>query len=136
MSTVMVNLKRDWFGPDGSLYQVRDNPHEFPATYAGKPKKDAPEGTKYAELPSTAEILGDATTVATIQLTGSGDQLVVPTAVSEDVESVGNTLDNKGVEQPTQSVADAEKGAEEQNLQVGGRPRESGPLPAGTKKLK
>ena len=36
---VGVNLKRDWFGPDQSLYQVRDNPHEFPAEYAEKPEK-------------------------------------------------------------------------------------------------
>lgn len=29
----MVNLKRDWFAPDGTLYLVRDNPHEFPSDW-------------------------------------------------------------------------------------------------------
>ena len=43
--TQMVNLKRDWFAPDGSLYQVRDNPHEFPGHW---------------DLPPTAEGLVEA----------------------------------------------------------------------------
>jgi hypothetical protein len=135
--TVAVNLKRDWFAPDGSLYQVRDNPHEFPATFAepaSKEQKEDNPNAKYAVLPTTAEILEDATTVAVIQNTGGGQQVIVPTVVEGDVKAVGGALDAKGVEQPAQSVAAAEKGAVEQNLQVGGKPRESGPLPAGTKK--
>lgn len=44
-ATVLVNLKKDWFSPDGSLYQKRDNPHEFPDEWKDK-------------LPSTAEVLG------------------------------------------------------------------------------
>lgn len=27
---MMVNLKRDFFGPNGSLYTVANNPHTFP----------------------------------------------------------------------------------------------------------
>lgn len=66
MSTISVNLKRNWFGPDMALHQVRDNPHEFPDSYADKPKqredetdeqfatrKDAP----YNVLPTTAVVL-------------------------------------------------------------------------------
>ena len=43
--TQMVNLKRDWFASDGSLYQVRDNSHEFPGHW---------------DLPPTAEGLVEA----------------------------------------------------------------------------
>jgi hypothetical protein len=28
-----VTLKRDFFGPDGTLYLVRNNPHSFPADW-------------------------------------------------------------------------------------------------------
>lgn len=115
----VVNLKRDWFAPNGSLYQVRDNPHTFPGNW---------------DLPPTAEEFGSgAKTVATVQHTASGS-VIVATAVEGDVKSVGNTLDAKGIEQPSQSAAAAAAGAKEQNLELGGRPRESGPLPAGTKK--
>lgn len=54
--TVLVNLRRDWFGPDGSLYETRDNPHEFPAEYADSPA-DKESKSKYAVLPSTAEVV-------------------------------------------------------------------------------
>lgn len=142
--TVLVNLKKDWFAPDASLYQAADNPHEFPADYAAKPaqregekdeqfeaRKDAP----FNVLPSTAELLGDDfTTVATIQY-GSGNQrILTATAVEGDVASVGNALDDKGVEKGNLSTAAAEKGAKAHDVEVGGKPRESGPLPAGTKK--
>jgi hypothetical protein len=140
--TVTVNLARDWFAPDGSLYQVADNPHEFPAEWADPPEKEPKvkkeeeeEGEqKYAFLPSSAELVPDAKTVATVQKTGGGEEVIVPTAVEGDVKSVGNALDDKGIEQGDQSLASAAKGAKEQDLQLGGRPRESGPLPAGTKK--
>lgn len=143
--TVGVRLKRDWFGPDGSLYQVRDNPHEFPAAYADKPKQEDGESKEayaerqkrqpYAILPSSAEVLGeDVRTVAVLQDTANGEQVVVPTLVEDGVKSVGGALDAKGVEQADQSVAAAEAGAKEQNVEVGGKPRESGPLPAGSKK--
>ena len=138
---VGVRLKKDWFGPDGSLYQARDNPHEFPASYAEKPKQQEDESDEdfkarskrqpYAVLPSSAEIIGnDARTVAVLQKTANGEELVVPTLVDKEVKEVGGALDAKGVEQPSQSVASAEKGAEEQNVEVGGVPRKSGPLPA------
>jgi len=143
-STVLVNLKKDWYGPDGSLYQRVDNPHEFPASFADEPKQREDESdddfkarekaTKYEVLPSTAEIVENAKTIAVIQNTGGGQQVIVPTAVEGDVKSVGGALDDKGVEQPDQSTAKAVAGAKEQNLDVGGKPRESGPLPAGTKK--
>lgn len=135
--TVLVNLKRDWFSPDGSLYQVRDNPHEFPKAYADKPDKDAPEGQKYAVLPSTAEIVEAGDTVVVVQNTGGGQQVLVPSAVQGDVDEVGGAVGKHGLEEPSQSVAAAAKVAEDTGLnQVGGKPRESGPLPAGTKKLK
>lgn len=139
--TVGVRLKKDWFGPDGSLYQARDNPHEFPAGYADKPKQADDESDEdfkarlkrqpYAVLPSSAELVeGKSRTVVTLQNTANGEQLLVPTLVDEDTKSVGGALDEKGVEQPDQSVAEAEAGAEEHNVQVGGVPRKSGPLPA------
>lgn len=140
-STVGVRLNKDWFGPDGSLYQVRDNPHNFPASYADKPKQQEDESDEdykarlkrqpYAVLPSSAELVeGNVRTVVTLQNTANGEQLLVPTLVDEEVKEVGGALDNKGIEQPAQSVAAAEKGAEEQNVEVGGVPRKSGPLPA------
>lgn len=94
-STVMVNLKRDWFGQDGSLYKVRDNPHEFPASFAAAPKKREEESdedferrkkaSKYEVLPSTAEVVENAA----IQKTGGGEEVVEPQAVEGDVDSVG-----------------------------------------------
>lgn len=146
MSTVMVNLKKDWF--DGqSLYQVVDNPHEFPAEYAAKPKQGEDESDDewkarqkrqpYAVLPSSAVVMeGKVKTVAVLHNTADGSQVVAATAISEDVDSVGGALDEKGVEQGDQSVKAAEKGAKEQNLDVGGKPRESGPLPAGAQTKK
>ena len=139
--TVGVRLKRDWFGPDGSLYQERDNPHEFPASYAEKPKRNDGETDEdfkarqkrqpYAVLPSSAELIeGKSRTVASLQNTANGEQLIVPELVDEDVKAVGGALDDKGIEQPAQSVAAAEKGAEAHNVEVGGVPRKSGPLPA------
>lgn len=138
---VGVRLRKDWFGPDGSLYQARDNPHEFPAEYAEKPKQQEEESDAnykarlkvqpYAVLPSSAELIeGDTRTVAVLQNTANGSQLVVPTLVDEDTTKVGGALDNKGIEQPSLSVAAAEAGAEAQNVEVGGVPRKSGPLPA------
>lgn len=135
--TVAVNLKRNWFAPDGSLYDVRDNPHEFPAAWADAPSKEQKEenpNAKYAVLPSTAEIVSAAKTVAVLQNTANGEQAVFGQVVDDEVKSVGGAIDEKGNEKPSQSVADAEKGAEEANVQVGGKPRESGPLPAGSKK--
>lgn len=98
-STVTVNLKRDWFGQDGSLYKVRDNPHVFPASFAAAPKKREEESdedferrkkaSKYEVLPSTAEVVEDAATVAAIQKTGGGEEVVEPQTVEGDVDSVG-----------------------------------------------
>lgn len=143
--TVGVRLKKDWFGPDGSLYQARDNPHEFPAAYAKKPKKAEDESDEdfkarlkrqpYAVLPSSAEVIeGGGRTVVTLQNTADGSKVEVATLVDEDVKSVGGALDEKGRESPNQSVAKAEKVADDAGAQVGGKPRESGPLPAGAKK--
>lgn len=145
--TVGVRLKKDWFGPDGSLYQARDNPHEFPAAYADKPKQADNESDEdfkarqkrqpYAVLPSSAEVIeGGGRTVVTLQNTANGEQLLVPTLVDDDVDSVGGALDNRGVEQPDQSVSAAEKGADAHNVEVGGVPRKSGPLPAAADKKK
>lgn len=138
---VGVRLKKDWFGPDGSLYQMRDNPHEFPASYADKPKQKDDESDEafkerqkrqpYEVLPSTAEVMeGGGHTVVTLQNTANGEQLLVPTLVEDEVSSVGGALDNKGIEQPTQAVGAAEAGADAHNVEVGGVPRKSGPLPA------
>lgn len=141
--TVLVNLRRDFFAPDGSLYQQRDNPHEFPADYADKPKQHEGEDDdafkarakrqKYAVLPSTAEVVEGGKEVAVLQQTADGSTVEVATAVEGEVKSVGGALDDKGNEQPSQSVAKAEKAAEELNIDVGGKPRESGPLPAGAR---
>lgn len=138
---VGVRLKKDWFGPDGSLYQTRDNPHEFPAYYADKPKKKEDESDEdfrrrqknqpFEILPSSAELIDvDTRTVAVLQNTANGSQVVVPTLVDDDTKSVGGALDDKGHEQPSLTVAAAEKGAEEQGVEVGGVPRKSGSLPA------
>lgn len=144
--TVMVNLKKDWF--DGqSLYQAADNPHEFPASYAEKPKQAEDESEEawkarqkrqpYAVLPSSAEVLdGNVKTVVVLHDTANGEQVEVATAVPDDVESVGGALNDKGREVPDQPVAQAAKAADEANAQVGGKPRESGPLPAGAQKHK
>lgn len=133
--TVLVNLRRDWFSPDGSLYQVRDNPHEFPAEYADKPRKNAGESQKYAVLPSTAEVVKSTETVAVVQNTGGGQKVIVPSAVQDDAKKVGGALGEHGLEEPSQSVTDAAKVAKDAGVdQVGGKARESGPLPAGTKK--
>lgn len=145
--TVGVRLKRDWFAPDGSLYQARDNPHEFPATYAEKPKQKEDESDEdfkarqkrqpFAVLPSSAEVLdGGGRTVVTLQNTANGEQLLVPTLVDEEVKAVGGALDKSGIEQPAQSVAAAEAGADAHNVEVGGVPRKSGPLPAAADKKK
>jgi len=141
--TVLVRLKRDWFAPDGSLYQVRDNPHEFPAHYADKPKQRKDESaekfearkkaSKFEVLPTTAEVVEGGKTVAVLQQTASGDVVEVPTAVEGDVKSLGGALNDKGQEEPDQPTAKAEKAAEDLNLEVGGKPRESGPLPAGSR---
>jgi len=139
--TVGVNLAKDWFAPDDSLYQARDNPHEFPASYADKPKQQEDESDAdykarlkrqpYAVLPSSAELVGGGgRTVAVLQNTANGEQLVVPTLVEDAVKSVGGALDPKGIEQASQPVASAERGADEQGVEVGGVPRKSGPLPA------
>lgn len=145
--TVLVNLRRDWFALDGSLYQVRDNPHEFPAEYAEEPKelsekeqqelirsgKTIPKDQKYAILPSSAEIVEAGKEVAVLQQTANGGVVEVATAVEGDVKSVGGALDKTGNEQPTQSTSAAETAAKDLNIDVGGKPRESGPLPAGSR---
>lgn len=138
--TVLVNLRRDWFSPDGSLYQVRDNPHEFPAEYADTPSKEQKEANdkqKYAVLPSSAEIVEGGDTVVVVQNTGGGQQVLMPTEVQDGAKTVGGAVGKHGLEEPHQSVSDAAKVAADTGLdQVGGKPRESGPLSAGTKKLK
>lgn len=139
--TVGVRLKKDWFGPDGSLYQARDNPHQFPAAYAEPPAQDEGESKEdyaarrkrqpYAVLPSSAEVLdGEGKTVVTLTNTANGEQLLTPTLVEDDVKSVGGALDKSGLEQPNQLVAAAEAGADAHNVEVGGVPRKGGPLPA------
>ena len=143
--TVMVNLKKDWFGPDSSLYQARDNPHEFPAEYAEAPEKAEDESTEdfkarqkrqpYAVLPSSAELVkGGGKVVTTLQQTANGAEVEVPTLIEDDVKSVGGALNAKGREDPDQPVSAAASAAKEDGTQVGGKPRESGPLPAGAKK--
>lgn len=38
---MLVKLKRNWFGPDGSLYRTRDNPHSIPSDW----KDQLPKGS-------------------------------------------------------------------------------------------
>jgi hypothetical protein len=143
--TVLVRLRKDWF--DGqSLYQVKDNPHAFPAHYADKPKRGDDETDEawaarqkrqpYLVLPSTAEVVEVGKTVAVKIDTANGTQLVRAEAVEGDVKSVGGALNDKGLEEATQTVAKAEDAAEDLGLEVGGNPQQSGPLPGGAKKLK
>jgi hypothetical protein len=141
--TILVNLQRDWFAPDGSLYLVRDNPHEFPASWEDqvprikvpKEKAEAAPPTEYVVDEEARDRIivseGDSKTVAVLQNTANGEQLVTATAVDADVKAVGGALDDKGNEQPSQTIAKAEAGAEEANVTVGGRPQQSGPLPSG-----
>lgn len=147
--TVLVRLRRDWFGPDGSLYEVKNNPHEFPAAYAEEPDKlsdkekaellrsgkTLPKDQKYAVLPSSAEIVEGGKEVAVLQQTASG-YVEVATAVEGEVKSVGGALDDKGHEQPSQSTTAAASAAKEMGVDVGANPRESGPLPGGAKPVK
>lgn len=134
--TVLVNLRRDWYSPDGSLYERRDNPHEFPEAWAEPAEGKAKEaGAKYAVLPSSAEVVESGKTVAVLQNTGGGEQVLMPSAVEGDVKEVGGAVGEHGLEEPSQKVSDAAKVAKDVGVdQVGGKPRESGPLPAGTKK--
>lgn len=142
--SVLVNLKKDWFAPDGSLYQPRDNPHEFPSHWADDPKQGDDEsdedfakrkkGQPFAVLPSTAELVEGGRTVAVLQDTANGEQIVVAQAVDDDTKSVGGALNDKGQEEGSQTVAAAAKGAEALEAQVGGKPQHGGPLPAGEKK--
>jgi hypothetical protein len=148
--TVLVNLGNDWFSPDGVLYREMDNPHEFPAAWAEPgEKKEAPVKetvttsttggedltTRYAVLPSTAEIVESQDTVAVLQNTANGEQVMMPSAVQDGAKSVGGAVGEHGLEEPHQSVAEAAKVAKDAGVdQVGGKPDESGPLPAGTKK--
>jgi hypothetical protein len=151
---VLVNLAKDWFGPNGVLYECEDNPHEFPADWAEKadPKKIEAKKTKevttvevseqdseqkYAVLPSTAVIVESQATVAVDFNTGGGQKVTMPVAVEDDVKRVGGALGEHGLEEPDQAVPAAAKVAKDTGLdQVGGKPRESGPLPAGEKKVK
>lgn len=145
--TVLVRLRRDFFSPDGSLYEVRHNPHEFPAAWADEPKKRKDESdenfekrkaaSKYEVLPSTAEVVEGGEMVATLRNTANGEQMVVAEAVEGDVKSVGGALNAAKVEEPTQSLSKAAKAAEDLNVAVGGKPRESNPAggqPGGQKK--
>lgn len=145
--TVLVRLKRDWFSPDGSLYEVRHNPHEFPAEWAEEPTKRKDEdadkfaarkkASKFEVLPSTAEVVGSGKTVATLRNTANGEQMIVAEAVEGDVKSVGGALNDRGFEEPSQSTSEAASAAEDLHAEVGGKPRESNPaggMPGGKKK--
>lgn len=147
-STVLVNLRRPWFGPDGSRYDPEDNPHSFPASYADEPKLEKAEGEsdadfkrrsekqKYAVLPSTAEVVGSGKSVMTLRKTANGSVILDPQAVDGDVKSVGNTVEEAPIADRhddvhrSTPVAKAEKAAEEANEEVGGNPRKSGPREA------
>jgi hypothetical protein len=48
---MFVALKRDWFAPDGSLREVKDNPHEVSKDWQEK----LPTTAKVVEGPAAAE---------------------------------------------------------------------------------
>ena len=140
---VLVNLQRRWFSPQGNRYHPDDNPHSFPAEWADDPEqregesdddfKARSEKQKYNVLPNTAEIVEGGKTVVTLRKTANGSVVPEPTAVDEDVESVGNTTDevpakdrHDDTHQST-SVKDAAKAADELNEKPGGNPSKSGP---------
>jgi len=58
--TISVDLKKDWFAPDGSLYQARDNPHEFPESW----KDQFPTTVKVLDKPRESGPLPAGTKVA------------------------------------------------------------------------
>lgn len=136
--TVFVNLRRDWFGPNGTRYEAARNPHEFPASWADEPSKEQKEQNKkqrYAVLPSTAELIEGGTTVLTERLSGDGTPVADPQVVEDGVKSVGNTVTempeaNHGEDKThkSTSTAAAGKAAKEAGAQVGGKPDNSGPL--------
>src|SRR6187397_2969044 len=111
---VLVNLAKDWFGPNGVLYECEDNPHEFPAEWAEEadPKKieakkkkevttveitEQDSEQKYAVLPSSAVIVESETTVAVDFNTGGGQKVTMPVAVEDDVKRVGGALGEHGL---------------------------------------
>ena len=136
--TVLVNLRRNWFAPNGSRYDREDNPHSFPAAWADEPSKEQKEANpkqKFAVLPSSAEVLeGGGRTVMTERLTANGTPLLDVQAVDDDVKSVGNTVDEvpeansgEGEGHGSKPVAQAEKEAKQAGVAVGGSPKVSGP---------
>lgn len=131
-STIVANLKgKDWLSPDGVLYEVRHNPHEFPAEWADKPDKEA-KNSKYAVLPSSTEILGEDgefTTVEVWRKSADGTGILTPEAVPNTVKSVGNTVDettksvdDHGKVHQSTPLSKAGAAAKESGAELGGRP--------------
>jgi hypothetical protein len=46
---MLVNLEKNWFGPDASLHQVSGNPHDFPDDW----EDQLPKGAKEVEPPKS-----------------------------------------------------------------------------------
>lgn len=138
-----VNLKRPWFGPNGSRYSPEDNPHEFPDAWADEPEQAEDESDedfelrkksqKYAVLPSSAKVVEEGgEVVMTERLTANGTPLLDPQVVDDDVKSVGNTVDDvpEASKEPagtSEKTADAAKAADKAGASVGAKPSTSGP---------
>jgi hypothetical protein len=71
---------------------------------------------RYAILPSSAEVVEEVDTVAVLQNTGGGQQVLMPSAVQGDVDSVGGAVGKQGLEEPDQSVTSAAKVAKDAGI--------------------
>lgn len=63
---MLVNLAKDWFGPDASLHMVVNNPHDFPDEW---------------EIPGSAEKVGEEKYIVE-----SEDELTVKPEVEIELE--------------------------------------------------
>lgn len=142
---LVVNLERDWFAPDGSLYEVRHNPHEFPADWEDQipriKKVKLAKGAEPAEVEYEVDkearkriIVENPQVVETQRLSADGTPILVAEAVPGDVKSVGNTVDEttKGPADHNKThqstpLSKAVAAAKESGAEVGGKPRESNP---------
>lgn len=78
---MIVNLRRDFYGPNNVLYLARDNPHDFPTDWE-----------QY--LPNGAEIVGRGIVGGEMKKRGRVKRPRVPEAVADDPKVDGLTAGN------------------------------------------
>jgi hypothetical protein len=110
-----IELKKDWFGPDGVLREVRNNPHTVPDSWK---VPDAPKETtadKDAEptgviLPAGTRILGKSDVVDVERLTADGSVVIETQVIGEGAKlgdldgKAGDAKDPSTVQLPDASV--------------------------------